>query len=172
MVRDILFMSHGTAANRTPYATDRGRLVGVKDFLFGQSADHRAEDEAIRRRHATEIERMRQNALDQAREQRKQMLDRAANDLKEAKAEEAKLVQALDDARKELSDSSNQLAEVTANLEKAKDEFERLTKKDLELVGRRFNRLRGIANHTFLLERYLGYPGQLDKGAGESQGQD
>ena len=77
---------------------------------------------------------MRQDAMDMAAAQRRAKLQKAANDLKEAKAEEARLVQELHDARSELSNSAVQLAEVSANLEKAKDEFERLTKKDLELV--------------------------------------
>ncbi|KAM7198901.1 hypothetical protein V8F20_005968 [Naviculisporaceae sp. PSN 640] len=114
---------------------DRGRLVGIKNAIFGQSTEHYNEDRSARERHAAKIEQMRQAALDQARQQRMAKLERAANELREAKAEEAQLVQALDDARNELSNSRDQLAEVNAKLEKAKNEFERLKKKDLELQG-------------------------------------
>ncbi len=77
----------------------------------------------MRRKHEERIQRLRQDAMDMA-----------ADDLKEAKAEEARLVQELYDARTELSNSTVQLAEVSANIEKAKNEFERLGKKDMELL--------------------------------------
>ncbi|KAG7287629.1 hypothetical protein NEMBOFW57_007142 [Staphylotrichum longicolle] len=114
---------------------NRGRVVGVKDFFFGQSNAHREEDEAILRKHEAKIERMRQEAMDMARAQRREKLEKAASELKQAKEEEAELVEELKTARKELSNSTDQLAEVSANLERAKSEFQRLKKKDLELEG-------------------------------------
>lgn len=72
--------------------------------------------------------------MDMARAQRREKLEKAASELKQAKEEEAELVEELKTARKELSNSTDQLAEVSANLERAKSEFQRLKKKDLELV--------------------------------------
>ncbi|KAK4207742.1 hypothetical protein QBC37DRAFT_298078 [Rhypophila decipiens] len=114
---------------------DRGGFVGLKNAFFGQSTQHHNEDKSARERHGAQIEKMREAALDQARQVRMQKLDRAARELREAKDEEAKLVQALDDSRRELSDSRDQLAEVNAKLEEVKNEFERLQAKDLELQG-------------------------------------
>lgn len=86
------------------------------------------------KKHEEKIEQMRREAMEMAAAQRRAKLEKAVNDLKQAKDEEAKLVEELKAARKELSNSTDQLAEVSANLERAKNEFERLRKKDLELV--------------------------------------
>ncbi|SPJ91048.1 uncharacterized protein FTOL_13450 [Fusarium torulosum] len=114
---------------------ERGLLVGIKDAFVGQSSSHRLEDEAIRKAHDAETQRLRDAALDQAREQRKRQLQYAEDRLRIAREEEAKMIEALDDARDELNVSRYQLAEAKSNLEKAKGEFQMLNSKELELKG-------------------------------------
>ncbi|KAK7425623.1 hypothetical protein QQZ08_007946 [Neonectria magnoliae] len=70
---------------------------------MGQSSSDRAEDAAVSKFHAVEIQWLRNAALEQAKEQRKQKLQHAANRLRSSREEEAKMIKSLDYAREELN---------------------------------------------------------------------
>ena len=110
-------------------------IWGIKDALVGQSKEHEAEDDAVRRAHYLRVQKMQDEAMQQARDQRDYQRKLAAERLKQARDIEEKTALALNAAYTELNDSKYQLAEAKTNLEKAKGELELLNNKEIELVS-------------------------------------
>lgn len=127
--------------NNTHIIIDRGAIVGVLDWAFGQTQEDRAEDEADRKAHEEQVKKLEKEALARAREQRDYERKMAAERLQKALDEEGKMALALNNAYKELSDSKFQLKQAKDNLAKTKSDLELLSNKVIELVS------------TFLSER-------------------
>lgn len=114
---------------------DRGMVWGIKDAVFGQSKEHEEEDNAARRAHYAQVQKMQDEAMQQARSQRDYQRKLAADRLNQARDMEDKTALALNEAYNELDDSKYQLGEAKTNLEKAKGELELLSNKEIELVS-------------------------------------
>jgi len=142
---------------------------GIKDALVGQSKEHEAEDDAIRRAHFLRVQKMQDEAVQQARDQRDYQRKLAAERLKQARDIEEKTALALNAAYNELNDSKYQLAEAKVNLEKAKGELELLNNKEIELVSLKSSSMPApVANVA--LDGHYGHFGQLHSEPRETQG--
>lgn len=115
------------------------------------------------------VDKLQREALAAAREQRNYQRKLAADRLRQARDQEDKVVNTLNEVYKELADSNYQLKEAKTNLAKAKSEMKLLSNKELELVS--YDQKISIRHAAYAFaEKYSQNLRHLNRESGKTQG--